>query len=495
MALVYQAVFPVNSKKGINDLVEVIKVWVAGSPHRNTTMADLKEIGNDGFRFSRGHVSMESIRHNEGDDKMYGVRLVEKLGAIRTTEVVGSIDCEGYLVSVIHEYEAQKTGDVCAKMSKPRIVNDVVRELGGGMDGTILYTNPLPFDLKEDDVEFVAEIIRNQSDNRLPVIYVSRDNREQTTVYPQNIARLLAGMAHVLVEPSRKFSFTLNRLTNGRNIYNGAVGIHWPNGIRRIILPGAMPDIEQELYDSISQCALHGIVPQKASYDGILATQAARKLEQLKTGRDQDIARIKEECNKIAVSDEEKARQLKDLDGIITDADAEIKLLQQQNGILEKEKSELAVKLRILEQRLAQITNKKSDLGDILRAPSGMSELYGGEIKDMVVDALRLYLNQIPDQSRREDIIRAVINSNPQTGKHQNVIAMIDDACRQFMGKQYTERFGNLLRAVGFVVEHDTGHPVVYVPGHEGRKVSISSTPSDVRTRKNENTRLKRDLA
>ena len=438
MALLYQTVFPVDRKKTVDDLAGIITKWIAGSPHRNISAQELNGIGQDGFSFSKGHVRIESVRDVEKNHDCYGVRLVETGDAVRTTDVTACIDSTGFLVAVTHEYTAQKIGYVCKGISKPRIVLDVVRGLGGGMDGTTLYTNHKPFELKEDDLEFVAEIIRNESENILPVVYVSRDSSNGLRASPENIAFRLAGMAHVLIEPSRGFSFELKKRTNGKNTYNGAVGIHWPNGIRKIICPCDTTDIEGELYDIISQSALHAALPQKVSYEGITALRTQKRIEEIKSSRDSEIARLRKEY---AQKEEEKTQELENLNEIVSFAEEEIKLLNSQKESLERQNADLRAKNVALEQRLAQALQKRQDSRNILACPPALAELYKGEINDMVIDALRNYLNSVPDQSRRQDIIKALLEENRPTGQYSKICDAVDNAFRQNPGK-YSERFG-----------------------------------------------------
>jgi len=40
-------------------------------------------------------------------------------------------------------------------------------------------------------------------------------------------------MAHVVVEPSRVFSYKVKLLTKSRNVYGGTVGVYWPNSEAR----------------------------------------------------------------------------------------------------------------------------------------------------------------------------------------------------------------------------------------------------------------------
>lgn len=487
MALMYQIVFPVNSKKDICDLVKVITKWIAGSPHRGIKEEELQEISRDGFKFSKNNNFIENTLFEGKNEKMYGVRLVEKSDAVRTTEIVGWKSTEQYLVSVIHEYETDKVGYICRRMLRPRIVFDAINGLGGGMDGTILYTKCEPFVLQEGDLEFVAEIIKNQSENRLPVVYISRSPTGQLLVNPNNVARELAGMAHVLIEPSRTFSYKLKERTDGKNIFNGAVGIHWPNGMRRYFAYPFPEDIVNVLYETVRQASLHTMIPQNLTFDGVRLLQTSKKADELKREYDS----VKQESEKLLeLSEQEKKSKIDDLTNEINSLKDLLDIAEEENKILKKQTNDLASKNACLELKLVA-QSKKQEGGELIKKPA-TAELYTGETADIVIAALTNYLNTAPPDSRRQDIVKAILDINRPTGKHEEIVAGVENAFRNNTGK-FNERFANSLRALGFeIIEGD--HPAVYVPGHEGRKVSISGTPSDVKSRKNEFTQLKRAL-
>jgi hypothetical protein len=482
MALIYQTAFPVNKAKSINDLVEVVKTWIAGSPHRNVSVRELCDIDKEGFKFSKGQVSIESIRHDEGADRTYGVRLVEKSNATRTTDIVAHTGSAGFDFAVAHEYETQRIGDVFSGMSKPRIVKDVIKQLGGGYDGTCITTKTEPYFLIEDDLEFVADIINNSSDNRLPIIYISKSNSDQMLVHPGTLAYELCGMAHVLVEPSREFSFKLKNLTNRKNIFAGAVGIHWPNGMRCYFTPEIItPDMTSKFYNIITQAAINTIVPQNMSFDGIRGLKTAKKIELLmkEAGKAKDMDEI------LRMSEEEKAN-------IIRENAQTLELFSSENELLRKQYDELAGKHRALEARLVSISNRRQDTGAIIKAPATV-ELYQGETADIVIDALRMYVNHVHDASRRQDIVNALLAANKSTGRNEELRLAVERIFQKHVSGNYNETMGSELRALGFAVDKGS-HPKICVPGHEQKMIEIAGTPSDNHTRKNEVSDVKRKL-
>lgn len=461
MTKLYSATFPVHDSKNLDDLAKVLSVWISGSPHRAVAPNELRNIGNDGFQYHKGKTEIQAARHVEGKNHLYGLRLLEPNGkGIRTTEVTGRKSKDDFEVTVSHEYNAFKVGTQSVDVAKPRIVNDILEKLGGGYDGLTIRMKREPHWFNDDDLPFVAEIVTNQTQNKLPIIYVSKDGRGMTAVNPHRLAYLLGGMAHVLVEPTRRFSFDLREKTNGRNTYNGAIGIYWPNDIRRLILPDASRDIVSDIYNTIRDQNLLTLVPREMVFDGIKSLQTSKRLEELKRTH----STTEEETLKLAIDEIDRR------DKEIADLRAEVGTLQSyaQRG-----------------------TQFRTIGGDILRGVQ-INELYAGELKDFVLETLENSLNNVHSESRREDTLKAVLAANKMTGNREEVIQGLRDV---FTGAQnLNSKMENALRSLGFEIEKGGKHAQVYVPGNDNRKYTIALTPSDHRSRKNECSGIKNKL-
>ncbi len=460
MAKTYCAVFPVNRNKSIEHLASTIQTWISSSPHRNVPRADLDKIAQDGFSYQKNHVSVETVRVNEGKRELYATRLIETDDrTVRTTDVASRRGEKEFLVSVTHDYELKKIGGAPAGANKPRIVNDILDELKGGQDGTMLYPKKEPFMLIEDDLEFVAEIIYNQSKNKLPVVYLSRDNQGFPIAHPDRVAHALGGMAHVLVEPTRDFSFKLRNRTSGRNAHSGAVGIYWPTGIRKIILPTETKDMETTLYEAIREQALLGTFPAELRFDGIKSMKTGKQLELLK-------ATTQDEAIQLAI--DEVTRR-------------------------EKELKECYAKIDALESLIAQNSLRRPGYENVLRFPP-MAELYAGELRDMLIYLLQGQQNYTHKDSRREDLLKAFLELNKPSGQRNHIVETLDSIFKS-APRKITGEIANQLGQLGLAVEHaEGGHVQVYVQGYESRKYTISSTCGDSRGRKNELSGIKNKL-
>jgi hypothetical protein len=94
-------------------------------------------------------------------------------------------------------------------------------------------------------------------------------------------------MAHVVVEPSRAFSFSLRTKVDDLNAYGGAIGIYWPDGIdRSLYLPlGRLADpknLQQAVAKKIRFALLSQRFKDQTSWGSLLESKAKERIQRLK---------------------------------------------------------------------------------------------------------------------------------------------------------------------------------------------------------------------
>jgi hypothetical protein len=136
---------------------------------------------------------------------------------------------------------------------KPYLIKTILHDGWGGEDGELPVSDG-PHWLTDDDsgLKVACTVTLGQATRYLPVIYVSATgpskwllSRKQT----EKLAYDIGGIAHVVVEPSRSFSFRLRDLVAGANAYGGTIGIALPGRgiIRRYFLGFRLPTVEDLL--------------------------------------------------------------------------------------------------------------------------------------------------------------------------------------------------------------------------------------------------------
>ena len=113
-----------------------------------------------------------------------------------------------------------------------------ILKLGYGEMDKDLPISDQAFFVKEDNLEKAEKIICGKTKYLLPVVYVTKRFIDNSTILNiKELAKDLAGTAHVLVEDSTELSSELKNRTNGMNPFNGAVHIYYTDKVGSRIIP------------------------------------------------------------------------------------------------------------------------------------------------------------------------------------------------------------------------------------------------------------------
>jgi len=115
---------------------------------------------------------------------------------------------------------------------KPYLIKSLLQDDLGGDDGLLsIRKTPLWLTDRQDDRDLARLAVMGGASTYLPVVYISAISTSAWPLSENHIEQLafeLGGVAHVIVEPDRDFSFSLRDASDGQNAYGGAVGIHVP---------------------------------------------------------------------------------------------------------------------------------------------------------------------------------------------------------------------------------------------------------------------------
>lgn len=134
---------------------------------------------------------------------------------------------------------------------KPFLLKTILTDGWGGTDKYLTVSDqPIWLENDEDNLSLAKLITTGDASHYLPIIYLSANVRSGWALSEQQIGRFaydLGGVAHVVVEPNRDFSFRLRDVTGGGNVYGGAVGIVLPSRgiVRRFFLGGQIIDARE----------------------------------------------------------------------------------------------------------------------------------------------------------------------------------------------------------------------------------------------------------
>lgn len=465
--IVWATEFPIPSSTNPDAILSLATTWLKGSPHLPFRNIDFPMVGEGetGAVDSNGHTVRLS-RIGTEDNWWVGCRHAWNELSHRewTTEIVACGSPSGARIGVRLDCNMLAVGLDLPRPKKPYVLKLLLETLGGGADSWLTVDDE-PTYLNESQVGDAAAVIEATTSVALPIVYVSAGADHRPFVNPRRLAQWLAGMAHVIVEPSRHFSFALARNTNRRNPYAGAVAILWPRGAERQsrLLPEDFESPE-EMAEKCADIVRQALASVRPSPDLTWAyTQellARRRVEVLRRAGSTELQQYVD-----AFDEEIRAK-----DRRIEDAEREIGRLSAENRRLEA----------------------FGEAADELFANTNEPEYYPGEMRDAVLYALGLAVTSLESDGRRWHIVQDVLATVKGSGTD---VEMAEEVKKCFASSgDLTGSSRRTLENLGFEILDDGRHFRALYQGDGRYAFTISKSSSDHRAGKNLASQINRTL-
>lgn len=310
-------------------------------------------------------------------------------------------------------------------------------------------------DAGQESLDLAVAIALGTAGNMLPVVYCSVADDGFPVAVDRDLNRLamnLCGIAHVVVEPSRKFSFELRDRTDGRNVYGGTIGIALPNQgfMRRLFLGVSLPDTTQ-LIEAVREASssLRTSMPSQGGWewhdlqDAILGDQRLREKGRLSAQENEAIWQ----------------EELKTKEERVTELESEIKALK----------------------KAAQAAPTE----EVLALPGlALPEIWSGEFSDRLSAALQFCVEKGEDSGwddRSLAIFRAWLDLPSPPSELEEFRHELKGAARD--GNRFNAAMKGLLARYGFADKSDNKHsrmePQPNFPGLQS--ITITKTPGNRR--------------
>lgn len=234
--IIFSTKFYVNKELTTEKFIELAFEWVNGSPHYGFNSIcwngePLYEIETEKQKLS----IVQSI-----DKKILALRLENRddENVIWTNDFVYEEgDINNIILVRLARDAADKESYVSRKFNRPRLMKTILKLGYGAMDNDLPISDK-PFLIKEDNLEKAEKIISGKTKYLLPVVYVTKKFIDNNTILDTNeLAKDLAGTAHVMVEDSTELSSKLKEKTDGINPFNGAVHIYYTDKVGSRFIP------------------------------------------------------------------------------------------------------------------------------------------------------------------------------------------------------------------------------------------------------------------
>ncbi|GKX42538.1 hypothetical protein SOASR015_15720 [Pectobacterium carotovorum subsp. carotovorum] len=418
------------------DVINECLTWVSGSPHTSFTPAVLDmQRGNSAFDIEAENEKIEVIFCSENEVDMYCFRYSKISGPHKWVTDISTNEYRkdgSVWIQVESNVYAQQAVYKAPKTKRPLIVMLLLDKFSGGKDDNFtIGVEPVYLNDSQEGLEKATNLINAKTSNRLPVVYVSSKYyyREHAhNLIPERMARKLAGLAHVMIEPDgAKFSNKLKFMVGSKNAYGGAVGIYWPNGQGISIHKRGektATDFEDLIFDEVIM-AITSLTPlRKNGWVEINNAKTRKSIQSLKEAGSNSVELIS--------------------------------LYEEDNVYLRDEVKELSLKIQNLESRIRILTDKSSVQGDISINIGAEDDLFDGEIFEIIISTLNKSLSTLHEKSRFHDVISSIINTN----KIDGIIDVHDKELKQAMigYRSMTPKLQATLKKIGFSINDEGKH-------------------------------------
>lgn len=230
---IFASEFPVSSSIDKAKFVAAVLAWLRGIK-KSTVLStfDTKEIHDDDVWLETPTGETLSLKSYEDHQKAaFGARheLPDADGRRWRTEcVLFKLQDQAYLRVRGQCVTTNPEAGTVAPL-KPHLITQSIEDGWAVSDGQLAIQSN-PHHLSKQDLPTASAVIAGNATSFLPCIYVSRNNDNSLPLDVASLAKKSSGVAHVIVEPDRGFSFKLMEACDGTNPYGGAIGIVTPDG-------------------------------------------------------------------------------------------------------------------------------------------------------------------------------------------------------------------------------------------------------------------------
>ncbi|MGN1060864.1 MAG: hypothetical protein ACI4QN_03945 [Candidatus Coproplasma sp.] len=443
-------------------IISLIKEWLIGQKYGISSI-DYTDEENKVIEFENGY-SLKFINTNIGEKEVLAARFTNSENdAVWVVDCIYESDEDGKFFSVKLSCAKSKAPNKFPYIHKPKIVN-LLLDKGYCEDKGVFPVVGTPIILTQAQLDICAEIMQGKTKLSLPVVYVSYDSCSGTyyDVDINNLAKELGGIAHVLVEPDKKFSNELTKKCNKLNACSGYVGIHFSGGKYRTNC-------------SYKNFFKEGVLDKKEFQKDICST-LYRSLLNYQPLSDLTWERISIDYHKKGIWLSEE---------LVKEAERE---KEEDKALFEAEEKELNDKIKDLQEQIykkdtyietlkAALENKCEDG---LISKGDFKEFYNDEVKDCIIAILEKELKNCIKGWRKEEIIKYLLENNETTGEGKKIFEEIEIAIKD--GSTISRRRN--LEKIGFVLEKGSHDKYAY-KGNSKYALTISNSPQDNRSDKN----------
>ncbi|MBQ9415920.1 MAG: hypothetical protein IJU20_03645 [Clostridia bacterium] len=449
--LLFSTLLPIKPSLTPDAFISLILDWNNGHTHPENIIPNIKWNGEKNIRYGNESLWLEIREYAKEDILAVRYEKNQDNRVYWDTDYIMNFRERKMAVSLSRSYQSAYSAGT--EFSTPHFISMLARKGYIEKDRDLPISNK-PIQITEKAIPTLAALINGESEYALPVVYVSKTPLDEDPVDTDFLASRLKGVAHVLVESAKWLDAGIRRQCGSRNEYNGAIGLYFPKGTleHKRFYYNAFDGTDNQTMESVIRKIIQFSNQQKIdplyTWDGVVNSILAESSRQQETRFQQ----VRNESNDLIQYADEEIKNLKNT----------IQELLIQNNRLKSENEGLRARQHSAQTPLLYY---------------GKESEYQGEIRDKVLEVLTEYLSNGATQgTRRYDIIRDILDSNPYEG----ILKKKTEAVRSILTnyKGLTAKTRQELMRLGFTIEEGSHYKLLYLG--DDRYISIlSKTPSE----------------
>ena len=454
--IIFSTKFFVKKELTMEKFIDLAFEWINGSPHYG--FGSVCWSGKPLYEIESEKQKLSIVQSD--DKKVLALRLENRddENVIWTNDFVYE---EGELNNTVIVRLAQDAADkesfVSRKFNRPRLMKTILKLGYGAMDNDLPISDQVLL-IKDDNLDKAEKIICGKTKYLLPVVYVTKRFIDNSTILDiKELAKDLAGTAHVLVEDSTELSSKLKDRTEGKNPFNGAVHIYYTDKVGSRIVPDEFENgnlFRTKVVNSVCRRLAQVKVEDKYTWGTI---RYQNLLAQYRQDQKQSLE-LEKACDEILEIKEKEHAQ------IVEDMEAELNELRS----------------KVQNYEYAFQNRKKEQHGNIV-IDCSEAEFFDGEIKDMIMMLLqdeKKKMDADPNQKgwRRYHVLKALLEDNAIIGKGKELERELKDILSKVDKVNAKDR--KRLTELGFV-SRENKHNKLYFHDDDRYIVTLGKTPGD----------------
>lgn len=474
--LLYSTILEIKESLTKDDFVKMLIEWNQKTPHAQNRIQNMEWNGERNVRYGSKDLWLEIIEYRNHNIIAARYEKVGADGAVWDTDYVMNFDDRRMVIQLDRSYK-EGALNIDPKFIAPYFITMLI-ERGYLKDDGGLPILREPTLITKENADILTDIITGKSKYRLPVVYVSKTDYNQNSCSVGWLCNRLKGIAHVLVEADKSVNEEIRQICNGKNEYNGAVGIYYPSsafGHRKFASP-RWNEADAVLIDKIERNVIQYWISQNVdhlyTWQGVYSSLLNDRLNC------QREKRVEAETAK-EMAESELNQYFEQFDEDLDALQKRIEELSNANEALRYENQGLRTKLNAAASLPLLYFGQEDDF-------------YQGEIKDIVLSTLEEAAKNTPAKTRRADVLRDIVENN----SYQHLTDERKKKVKTLL-KGYKSVSGAMRQALmnlGFEITEEGKHYKLTYYGDRRYMTTLAKTPSDGHGTSNQAAQICKDM-